>query len=265
MPDYAGLGTEGIQPTASLAAVALSQLDGARALIQAAPAGLLDGRVVLTGHSQGGAGALIAQGLARSYAPELHLSAVVAIGALYDATHPLVPALFPNADVSGGGGVFRAIAAAAVYSAAAAVRGENAAGEVFQPAIRDFVVNAISGACAMEMIGLLGSAPGSAEALCAETGYVPPRTVGEMFTAETLNGFEACLEGLGDCTDDYRAMVDLTDGDVPLDPQGADILMLAGNFDFVVWPMNVACSVKTWSSRSISGRMSAFRPTPTST
>jgi polyhydroxybutyrate depolymerase len=245
MSDYAGLGTEGIQPTASLTAVALSQLDGARALIHAAPAGLLDGRVVLAGHSQGGAGALVAQGLARDYAPELDLAAVVAFGALYDPTHPLQPSLYPYANISGGGGVIRAIAAAAVYSAAAAVRGEDVAGDVFQPAIRDFAVNAVTGSCALEMTGLLACAPGAAQTLCGESGYVPPRTVGEMFTAETLDGFAACLGGPGVCTDEDRAIVDLTERAIPLDPQGADMLFLAGINDYIVLPINVACSLET--------------------
>jgi hypothetical protein len=245
MPDYAGLGTEGVQPTASLTAVALSQLDGARALIQAAPAGLLDGRVVLAGHSQGGAGALVAQGLAHSYAPELDLSAVVAFGALYDVTHPLTSARFPNASIAGAGGVTRAIAAAAVYSATAVVRGEDAAAGVFQPAIRDFAVNAVTGACALETVGLLACAPGAAHTLCSESGYVPPRTVGEMFTAETVDGFAACLGGPGVCTDENRAIVELTERAIPLDPQGADMLFLAGINDYVVLPTNVACSLET--------------------
>ncbi|MGF1639945.1 MAG: PHB depolymerase family esterase [Rhodospirillales bacterium] len=245
MPDYAGLGTEGMQPTGSLTAVALSQLDAARALRRKAPVGLVDSRVVLAGHSQGGAGALVAQGLARNYAPDLNLAAVVAFGALYDPAHPLRPARFPNADISGAGGVFRAIAATAVYSAAAVVRGEDAAAAVFQPAIRDFTVNTLGDHCAMETIALLGCAPGSAADRCAAAGYGPPRTVGELFAPETLSGLAPCLGGPGVCTDDYRAMVELTDNAVPLDDNGADMLLLAGSYDFVVPPISVACSVKS--------------------
>ena len=245
MPDYAGLGTEGIQPTASLTAVARSQLDGARALINATPAGLLDGRVVLTGHSQGGAGAIVAQGLAQSYAPELDLSAVVAFGAIYDLTHPLMSARYPNSNISGAGGVLRAIAAAGVYSATAVVRGEDAAAGVFQPAIRDFTVNAINGSCALEMVGLLGCATDPAQTLCTVSGYVPPATVGQMFTAETVSGFAACLGGPGICTDENRAIVELTNRAIPLDREGADMLLLAGIYDFVVPAVNVACSLET--------------------
>ena len=83
--DYQGLGTPGIHPYLVGQSEAQGVLDAARA------ARNLEGRaasntVVVIGYSQGGQAALFAGQIAQSYAPELYLAGVVAIGPVTSVT-----------------------------------------------------------------------------------------------------------------------------------------------------------------------------------
>ncbi|MEO8875447.1 MAG: lipase family protein [Polyangiaceae bacterium] len=66
-PDYAGLGTAGVQGYVDNHDTAFSMLDGARALRKFLSPGALSTKVLMAGHSQGGGGALAAQALAKTY------------------------------------------------------------------------------------------------------------------------------------------------------------------------------------------------------
>ena len=67
VPDYAGLGNEGVQGYLDNHDQAYSVLDGARALRKFLSAGALSSQVAIIGYSQGGGAALSAQALASSY------------------------------------------------------------------------------------------------------------------------------------------------------------------------------------------------------
>ncbi len=67
VPDYAGLGNEGVQGYLDNHDQAYSVLDGARALRNFLSAGALSSQVAIIGYSQGGGAALSAQALASSY------------------------------------------------------------------------------------------------------------------------------------------------------------------------------------------------------
>jgi predicted esterase len=67
VPDYAGLGNEGVQGYLDNHDQAYSVLDGARALRNFISAGALSSQVAIIGYSQGGGAALSAQALASSY------------------------------------------------------------------------------------------------------------------------------------------------------------------------------------------------------
>lgn len=77
-PDYAGLGTDGIQGYLDNRDTAQSLLDGARALRRLLTPGSLSSRIVLVGYSQGGGAVIAAQGLARTYGADGEVAAVVA-------------------------------------------------------------------------------------------------------------------------------------------------------------------------------------------
>jgi pimeloyl-ACP methyl ester carboxylesterase len=75
--DYEGLGTGGVLQYEVGASAAHSVLDGARAVVALA-ARVVNRRVVVVGHSEGGHAALWSAQLAPSYAPDLDLRGVVA-------------------------------------------------------------------------------------------------------------------------------------------------------------------------------------------
>jgi alpha-beta hydrolase superfamily lysophospholipase len=97
--DYEGLGTPGVHPYLVGESEGRSVLDAARAARALKGAGAGD-RVLVTGHSQGGQGALFAGELAKSYAPELDLLGVAAAAPAADVEHILPLA----ANINGGGG-----------------------------------------------------------------------------------------------------------------------------------------------------------------
>ncbi len=78
VPDYAGLGTDGVQAYLDNRDQAYSLLDGARALRKLLAKGALSDKVALFGYSQGGGAALSAQALARTYGADGTVAAVVA-------------------------------------------------------------------------------------------------------------------------------------------------------------------------------------------
>jgi hypothetical protein len=67
VPDYAGLGTQGVQGYVDNVDTAQSVMDGARALRKLLPTGVFDDRVLAIGYSQGGGAVLSVQALAKTY------------------------------------------------------------------------------------------------------------------------------------------------------------------------------------------------------
>jgi dienelactone hydrolase len=78
VPDYAGLGTEGVQSYLDNRDQAHAILDGARALRKLLPAGAFSEKVLAVGYSQGGGAVLSAQALAPSYGADGTLVGVIA-------------------------------------------------------------------------------------------------------------------------------------------------------------------------------------------
>lgn len=76
--DYQGLGSEGVHPYMAARPMAYSNLDAIRA-VQAGDFPVTDA-VVVTGQSQGAAGAIATAGFASEYAPEIDLRAISATG-----------------------------------------------------------------------------------------------------------------------------------------------------------------------------------------
>jgi pimeloyl-ACP methyl ester carboxylesterase len=76
-PDYAGLGSEGVQGYQDNRDTAQSTLDGARALRKMLSPGTLTSKVLLVGYSQGGGAALSAQALEKTYGCDGKLAGVI--------------------------------------------------------------------------------------------------------------------------------------------------------------------------------------------
>ncbi len=148
--DYQGLGTTGVPPYLVGQSEAQGVLDAARA------ARVLDGRsasntVVVIGYSQGGQAALFAGQIAQTYAPELYLAGVVAIGPVSSLTELASPA------PGGGTDPDAAFAAMALY-AWSKTYGNLAMGSVFtKQALGD--VPLIASSCAGTVATALDSVP----------------------------------------------------------------------------------------------------------
>ncbi len=82
-PDYAGLGTVGVQGYVDNHDTGYSMLDGARALRKFISPGALTTKVIMAGHSQGGGGVLAAQALAKTYGCDGDLVGVIAFAPEY--------------------------------------------------------------------------------------------------------------------------------------------------------------------------------------
>ncbi|OTG84148.1 signal peptide-containing protein [Acinetobacter sp. ANC 4558] len=80
-PDYEGLGTQGAHWLINNPMLAYNMLDGATAAINAQVN--IANKVILSGESQGGAGAFAAAAYAPSYAPKLNIKGTVATGVIY--------------------------------------------------------------------------------------------------------------------------------------------------------------------------------------
>ncbi len=97
--DYQGLGTPGIHPYLVGQSEAQGVLDAARAARNLEGAEVSN-TVVVLGYSQGGQAALFAGQIAQSYAPELYLAGIVAIGPVTTLTElaPAIPTRATDAD-----------------------------------------------------------------------------------------------------------------------------------------------------------------------
>ena len=222
--DYAGLGTPGIQGYGDAFDTAQSVLDGARAaqryLREARP-------LVITGHSQGGAATLSAQGLAPTYAPELTVEHAIAFAGGTDEALELTPASAPflgAIPITGGLGVNRAIWAMLVYADFANRFGEERAGDGFHPSIRDTVVASMETDCIFAMATTLAT---------PSAGYVPPNTFGQLVDPDFLAGLQACVRGDAECTPEGMAFLEQRTerGFIGVDGDGADVLLISGSLD----------------------------------
>lgn len=232
--DYAGLGTLGIQGYGDAFDTAQSVLDGARAGLRYLRE---DRPIVMTGHSQGGAATLSAQGLARTYAPELNVVRAISFAGGTASGLELTPAQAPLLGlipITGGLGVNRAIFAMLVYADFANRFGVMRAGEGFHPSIRATVVDSMENDCIFQMaLRLARPAP----------GYVPPNNFGQLVDPAFLTGVQGCVAGTAGCTAEGMAFVEQRTmrGFIPVDPMGADILLISGSDDALHAPDEFAC------------------------
>ena len=97
--DYQGLGTPGMQPYLVGQSEAQGVLDAARAA-RSLEGSAASNTVIVLGYSQGGQAALFAGQIAQSYAPELFVAGIVAVGPVTSLTElaPAVPDADPDAD-----------------------------------------------------------------------------------------------------------------------------------------------------------------------
>jgi len=228
-PDYAGLGTDGVQGYDLWADSARSSLDGARALRSLLPADRLDGGTILSGHSQGG-GVVLAAAAEAASVPDLDLRAVVSIAPGYrlfqsvDLLRFSSTALQPEP---------RAAVAAALYASLANLGDDPARyGDAFAEGIRDVVTEATATLCWDDLVLALDN---------AADGYEPPATLADLVDPAFSESVIQCADD-GVCTalaEDWTAR---DAGNEPhLGPGGPPVLVIASTGDESATPGAVGC------------------------
>jgi len=236
VPDYAGLGNEGVQGYLDNHDQAHSVLDGARALRNFVSQGALSSQFGVIGYSQGGGAALSAQALDKTYG-DGNMTFVVA----YAPEWPTRPNSFAFVDMLENpttltietGISYCAVEVMRSYAYFANYVGMNDADDGFPSASRSGFDNAIN---TMNEVVLGGYIQGVAPTI---QGFIDP-----TFRTTTL----ACIQnGPNDpgCVDPGKSFYTFMENDfVTNDPNGAKILFVQGLADYVMpAPSEGACNV----------------------
>jgi pimeloyl-ACP methyl ester carboxylesterase len=235
LPDYAGLGNEGVQGYHDSHDTAYSVLDSLRAVHDMLGPDVLSKEYAVMGHSQGGGAALYAQGLAKEYAGDFELKAVVAFSpgwtpsATPDKTLYATPQYLP---VTMGAGVPMAALAFAHYADAYNHVNEANPGIYFSDAWRETIVNWIETECVSTVASNF-----------MELG--PGVTAMDVFDPVYLMVSLSCLQGEPGCTEPTQSDIERRKAHyIPMDVTGAPALIIQGMADKQTTPAKAACKVK---------------------
>ncbi len=250
-PDYAGMGNEGTQGYGSMPDTVRSVIDAARAAMRATTPGALDGRVIVTGHSQGGGAALGTQArMAIDGEPDLALIAAISFAGDYPDGNSANAFRLPNWPIDTGAGVTRMVAALALYAAFANLFGEDHVAEPFAPDIAATVIESIETQCVYGITATLAT---------PTADYTPPDTIGEMAEPTFREEVVDCLNDAADCTARAAAYTQWTaENDVPMDADGAPVLMISGLDDVQRLPTEQACLYDDMVAAGIDVKSCAF-------
>jgi alpha-beta hydrolase superfamily lysophospholipase len=185
-PDYAGLGTDGVHAYGNWPDNARSAIDGVRALQSILPADRLRGDTLVYGHSQGGGIALSVAAYA-SEAPDVHLSAVVAMAPGYRITSETTVLRAASVPIPSS---YLGVVGTAVYADVANVTPDTSMWpSPFAASVRDEVVTDVSTLCYFDTLTRLATPTAT---------YTPPPNVGSMIDATFLQDALACADS-GTC------------------------------------------------------------------
>lgn len=227
-PDYAGLGTAGLQGYGDNDDTARSQLDAARALRALLPTGALTDEIVMVGHSQGGGVVLSAQALASTYGAGGDLLLVLPFAPGWQIDRDVTGYRFPMLPTSFGGGVPASIASLFLYAWHGNTLGIERAGEGFGAGARAGVTSAIESVCIFALAEpILAAAP----------------TYGDLVDETFRTGLLSCADG-GTCTGNAQAFWEFLGTNILHgDPSGARVVIHTGTADTTVTPASAACVV----------------------
>jgi pimeloyl-ACP methyl ester carboxylesterase len=242
-PDYAGLGNghgETYQGWDIAEDEAHSVLDAVRALRSSVPAGALTAQTALVGHSQGGGSVFAAQALAKTYAPELPIAAVVGFApGWYDrrAWGQALAAANRGTSTSGNNAFLAGLLAMYYFGHSAVYDGVTHATDAFATGVRTQVKTAMDTQC----INSIGT---------QIAGFAP--TVGDLFDATFSASVEACVSGTGTCASPGMDWIMRMDADRPtLDATGAPVLIIQGLNDVIVLPAASGCTYQRLKNENI--------------
>jgi hypothetical protein len=231
-PDYAGLGNEGVQGYGNARDTAHSLLDAPGALSEVLGPEMLTGKVVMAGYSQGGGAVLNAQALEASYGMEGELVGVIDFAgtiAIDDELDPInwsYANIYPANFAMGTSGGFSSLY---IYAHLANALGEDQAGLFFTPAWKEVVSGWIETLCIGDLIGAFGL-------------IGPTVMFDDVFEPSFYAGVIDCIEESESCTEPYAGYVTaLQENMIPVDADGARVLMVSGLMDEIVQPTSIAC------------------------
>ncbi|MCB9654577.1 MAG: alpha/beta fold hydrolase [Deltaproteobacteria bacterium] len=222
-PDYAGMGTEGVQGYGDGVDTAYSALDAARALRAMFAEGSLSNDVLMTGHSQGGGATFEAVALAPSYAPELQISAAGVFSGRYASGDAELTRLSPNEPI--GANAFALVLS--LYATVSNLAGEARALEIFNAQYREELGQHLTNACAFDLQRWLEQ---------------NPATISELLDGGFLRQYNRCALDHSTCTGLTRLMLMRRPTHTTLTGSSAPVLMVVGDKDELNPPSKVACS-----------------------
>lgn len=235
-PDYAGLGTDGVQGYGDNDDTARSQLDAARALRALLPAGALSDAIAMDGHSQGGGVVLSAQALEGTYGAGGDLAVVLAYAPGWPTRRDVTGYRFPALSTTLGGGAPAAIASLYLYAWHANALGSGREGDGFGATARSELVTAIDGQCIFE--------------LAASVPTIAP-TFGTLVDETLRTGLISCADG-GACSGNAQSFWEfMGDNVLTPDASGARVLVFTGSADTLATPSDVSCIVDHLEAASV--------------
>ncbi len=234
VPDYAGLGTDGVQAYLDNHEQAYSLLDGARALRKLLSQGALSEKIVLFGYSQGGGAALSGQALEKSYGADGKLAAVVAFAPQW----PTRMNSFgyqsilenPTGATIGTGLSKSAIAVLREYAYFGNKSGASP-GDGFPASNRDALAGAANSLCLVPLGGYIQA-------------FDP--VLGNLVDDALRTSLLACIAASGaGCAEPGASYFQfLSQNVLHADPQGAPVLMVQGLADQIMLPAEeAACTI----------------------
>lgn len=241
-PDYAGLGTDGVQGYTANRDTAHSVLDGARALRAMLAPGALDARVLLVGYSQGGGAVLASQAIAREYGAGGDVVGAIVFAPQFASrigSFGYEKVLRSPSSLTIMTGVSKPVVAALRgYAAAHKILGPANAGAIFPAAKRSGIEQAMGSMCQTPFGGYL-------------QGVAPK--LGDLFDEGYRASMLACIDGASGCAGPASEVFAWMTADlVAPDPAGAPILYVQGLADTIM-PANeeAACNLDLLKRRGV--------------
>ncbi len=255
VPDYSGLGNEGVQSYLDNRDQAYSLLDGARALRKLLSPGALNPQVLAVGYSQGGGAVLSAQALAGQYGCDGKLQAAIVFAPEWPSrlnSFGYVDMLRNPGDLTISAGIGKPVVAEMrQYAYFANHAGLNHAGDAFPAAKAAGMSNAIATLCQTPL-----------------GGYVQGNALhlGDLIDDSLRTGLLSCIDGNA-CSGDAKDYFDyLQNNFVTADKSGAPVLFIQGLADQIMVPyQEAACNLDKLSKEGVNAQVCAdFSATHTS-
>ncbi len=227
VPDYAGLGNEGVQSYLDNHDQGHAVLDGARALRKLLPDGAFSSSVLAVGYSQGGGAVLSAQALAPSYGVDGTLAGVIVFAPQWPTrlnSFGYVDELNDPAKLTIATGISQNVVTVMMtYGYFYNRVGPTHATDGFPAASRSGIDNAVKTLCQVPLGGYL---------------QITAPKVGDLFDPTLRTTLLACIAGKGqgpDCVDPGQSFYNyLTQNLLTGDPNGPPMLFVQGLVDYIM-------------------------------